>query len=194
MKKLALLAAAAATFAAVPAHADFTGVTAPANWTTTITGTLGTPGASAGGAVFTSSTLTLTGGNTSSALGCAGGTYAVLGPCQVQSVINRAGTYTFNWSYLTSDPAGPAGDIFGVLLDSIPITLSDPGGALAQSGQRMYSVTSSFGFFVNCTDCTEGGATATIGGLAFVPEPATPLLLVSGMVALGLLGRRGRRS
>jgi hypothetical protein len=83
-----------------PAFADFVGPTAPANWTVTITGHLGTR-SDPGSALFTSTQLTLTGGN--SGEGCPGGTFGVLGPCQIQTTISLSGTYAFNWTYSTTD-------------------------------------------------------------------------------------------
>jgi hypothetical protein len=126
--------------------------------------------------------------------GCSGGFFQTLGPCQLQVTLNMPGTYSFSWSYLTSDEAGAGGDPFGVIVDSTRIQLSDPGGANAQSGTRMFAATSSFGWFINCSDCIGGSATATIsqfGLAAAVPEPETYALMVVGV--LGLVARlRGR--
>src|SRR5205085_12592804 len=127
--------------------------------------------------------------------GCGGGVFQTLGPCQLQVTINTPATYSFSWSYLTSDDAGAGGDLFGVFVDSTRIQLSDPAGALAQSGTRSFSALSSFGWFINCTDCIGGSANATISALAVtaaVPEPESFALLLAG--ALGVLARlRNRR-
>jgi hypothetical protein len=107
---------------------------------------------------------------------CSGGFFQTLGPCQLQATINMPGTYSFSWSYLMSDTAGPGGDLFGVIVDSTRIQLSDPGGADAQTGTRTFAANSSFGWFVNCTDCIGGSATSTISQFTFaaaVPEPET---------------------
>jgi hypothetical protein len=113
------------------------------------------------------------------------------------ATLARNGTYSFHWSYLTADDAGPAGDIFGVIINGTFMALSDPGGPITQSGNANFAASSSFGWFVNCTDCIGGAATATITNFAFaqaVPEPSTYALMLSGIVALGLIGRRKRRS
>jgi hypothetical protein len=194
MKTIAVAVLVAAAGVATSASAvDFTGPHAPANWSVVNTGTLaGT--ATPGTGVFSPTQLVLTGGN--STLGCTGGTYAVLGPCQVQATIGLAGIYSFSWSYLTSDGDGPAGDIFGVLVDSTRIQLSDPGGAVAQTGVRTFSANSSFGWFMNCTDCTGGTAMATVSNfnVAAVPEPETYGLMLAGLTVLGLVARRRRAS
>src|SRR5215218_1057044 len=180
MKAFSTLAVFALAAVAVPAHAQFSGPYAPANWSTATTGTLTGSAPSTGSATFVSSQLTLVGGNAiappGSDLSCAGGVYGFAGPCQIQTTIGLPGTYSFHWSYLTADEAGPAGDIFGVIVNGARTSLSDPGGAIAQSGDRTFTASSSFGWFLNCTDCTGGAATATITNFVVaqaVPEPST---------------------
>ena len=127
---------------------------------------------------------------------CVGGTYAFAGPCQIQTTIALPGTYSFHWSYSTVDPDGAAGDIFGVLVNGVRTQLSDPGGsAISQSGDRTFAASSSFGWFVNCTDCTGGAATAVITNFAVapVPEPSTYALMAAGLAALGAISRAGAR-
>src|SRR5664279_589023 len=165
MKSIALTALVAVAAFCGPAHADFTGPDAPANWTTLTTGVLTGSGASPGSATFTSASLSLVGGNTVSPISdvsCVGATYGFAGPCQVQTTISLPGIYSFHWAYSTADDAGPGGDLFGVLINGVRFQLSDPGGAIAQSGDRTFSASSSFGWYINCTDCTGGAASATI--------------------------------
>src|SRR5580765_902891 len=109
MKRISTLAALALAVIAVPAHADFSGPYAPANWTTASTGTLAGTGTTPGSASFSSSLLTLVGGNGIAPAGsdasCVGGVYAFAGPCQIQTMISLPGTYSYHWSYLTADDA-----------------------------------------------------------------------------------------
>jgi hypothetical protein len=199
--KLKLCAALSAAVLAVsigsaqPAFADFIGALSPANWTTSNTGTLIGGSPALGTAVFSSTQLILTGSN-SGEPGCVGGTFGFAGPRQVQATIALGGTYSFNWSYLTTDDAGPAGDIFGFLVGSTLHPLSDPGGAIAQSGTATFTALSSFGFFINCTDCIGGSASATISSLVPVSVPGPiagaglPGLILAGGGLLGWWRRR----
>jgi len=196
MKTIALAALIAGAGWCASAHADFSGPTAPANWSIVNSGTLIGASPVLGGAVFSPTQLVLSGSNTlADDLGCSGATYAVLGPCRTSATIGLGGTFSFNWSYLTADGDGPAGDIFGVIVNGVFTQLSDPGGAVTQSGSASFAASSSFGWFVNCTDCIGGAATATITNFALaqaVPEPSTYALMLSGIGALGLLARRKR--
>jgi hypothetical protein len=197
MKTIALTALIAGAGLCASAHADFTGPTAPANWSIVNSGTLIGASPTLGNAVFSPIQLVLSGSNTlADDLGCTGATYAVLGPCRTSATLALGGNYSFNWSYFTADGAGPAGDIFGVVVNGVFTPLSNPGGAVAQSGSASFAASSSFGWFVNCTDCVGGAATATITNFAFaqaVPEPSSYALMLSGIGALGLLARRKRR-
>jgi hypothetical protein len=190
MKSLAFALLALLGFAG-PAAADFTGPTAPGNWTVINTGTLIGGSPTLGSATFSTTQLMLTGSNSLSpsddSPSCSGGFFQTLGPCQLQVTTNLAGTYSFSWSYLTSDTAGPGGDIFGVIVDSTRVQLSDPGGANAQTGTRTFAANSSFGWFLNCSDCIGGSATSTVSQFTFaaaVPEPETYALIVAGVLAL----------
>jgi hypothetical protein len=182
-----------------PAAADFSGPTAPANWMVTNTGTLTGGSPTLGSAVFSTTQLVMTGSNSLSPAGfspsCSGGFIQTLGPCQLQVTINMPGMYSFSWSYLTSDEGGPHGDLFGVIVDSTRIQLSNPAGANSQSGTSTFAAASSFGWFINCSDCIDGSATATISSFAVaaaVPEPETYALMLAGMLA-GATRLRSRR-
>jgi hypothetical protein len=173
-----------------PALADFTGATAPGNFSVSNTGVLTGAGLALGSAAFSPTQLLLTSSN--SAGGCTGGVYSTLSsPCQVQATINLSGTYSFSWAYLTTDPDGPAGDILGVMVNGTRIALSDLGGAQAQSGTASFVASASFGWMLNCTDCTGGAATATISNFVFapVPEPTPAVLLLGGLMALVVVQR-----
>jgi hypothetical protein len=194
MRKTFLTAALLAA-AAGPAVADFSGATAPANFTVANVGTLTGAGISLGTAAFTTTQLVLTG--SSAGGGCTDGVYSVLAsPCQVQASINLPGRYSFNWSYVTADADGPGGDIFGVMVGGTRTALSDLGGAVSQSGSASFVATSSFAWMLNCTDCTGAAATATISNFVYapVPEPTQAALLVGGLLALAALRRTQKRT
>ncbi len=126
--------------------------------------------------IQTPTTLTIAGGNAISpppggdTPDCSGSTYGVLGPCEADVTHSTLGlgfdTFSFHWAYTTADTAGPAGDIFGVLVNGVRTILSDPGGPISQSGNLTLHATNSLGWFVNCTDCIGGAATATITNFA----------------------------
>src|SRR4030095_11742070 len=105
-----------------PAAAQFTGPLAPANWTVTTNGTLTGGAPTLGSATFSTMQLVMGGSDSLSPSGdapsCSGGFFQTLGPCQLQVTNSLPGSYTFSWSYLTADTAGPGGDIFGVIVDS----------------------------------------------------------------------------
>lgn len=197
----ALLAAAlTGPFCSAAAADGFTGPAAPAQFAVTNVGTLSGPLSSFGTATFSPIQLVLVGSDTEAAspvVGCTGGVYGVLAsPCQLQVTLAVAGTYSFDWSYVSADADGPAGDIFGVLVDGQRIALSDPGGAIAQTGSASFVASSSFGWLLNCTDCTGGFATATISGfsLAPIPEPPPVALMLMGLAVVGGIGLLKRRA
>lgn len=110
------------------------------------------------------STVTLTGGNTASASGCGGSQYGFASsPCNVSaSFPGRGRTFTFDWSYSTTDTSGPGADLFGVIVDGKVMPLSDPGGAMSQSGKVEIAAASALQLYLNCTDCTDGAAQAMV--------------------------------
>jgi hypothetical protein len=187
-KILTCLLLGAAT--ALPAHAvPFIGPGSPGALASSATGNLAI-NAGGGSATASAASLVLVGGDAEPS-GCTGAIFSVLGPCRLQAVYTAPGIYSFTWAYTTADGAGPAGDIFGVLVDGVAITLSDLGGAVAQGGNSgQYVASTSFGWFLNCTDCTSGAATATITALA-VPEPSAWALMLAGGCAVA--GRAWRR-
>ena len=191
----ALLAGAAS----LPAWAGFDGAYAPGNWTVQNTGTLIGGSPVPGSADFSALQLVITDSNTVSpdpgslASGCQGGAYGDNNsPCRTVVSIAAPGIYTFSWSYQTADLDGPGGDLFSLIVDGARIPLSDPGGPVSQSGVKTVTASSSFGWYINCTDCTGGAASATITNFAAVPEPGSWMLLGGGVLGLGGWLRRRR--
>ena len=135
--------------------------------------------------------LQLTGAD--AATGCVGGIYSdASSPCALLVTLARAGDYSFSWAYSTADGAGPGGDLFGVVVDGQATVMSDLGGPITQSGSASFSATTSFGWFINCTDCFGGSASVLVSNFATtaVPEPAGVLLWLAGLAAIGAAHRR----
>jgi hypothetical protein len=114
-------------------------------------------------------TLTLAGGN-GAGTGCAGASYGfATGPCTVVATAREAGGMrTFEWRYTSMDSSGPGADLFGVIVDGQAMPISDPGGAPKQSGRLTVAAGQTLAFFINCTDCTDGAAQATVTS---IPAP-----------------------
>ena len=137
-------------------------------WSTTRSATsaaLTTPGSSSVSA--DGSNVALAGGNTTGATGCAGAQYGfATSPCSVSASFPGAGrTFSFDWSYSTTDTSGPGADPFGIVVDGKAMPLSDPGGATTQSGKVEIVATNSLQLYLNCTDCTDGAAQAMLTNL-----------------------------
>ena len=187
VKKVIKALAFCATVLACPlsAWADFSGPYAPANWTTTLTGT---PPAG-GGSVDASgapAAITLNGGN----VDCTSGT----GTCLLDFTIAvpAAGTVSFDWAYQTTDSGGSFWDLFLVLDNGTALQLSDDAGADTQTGSYSFAVTAGqvVGFRLDCTDCTSGAATVTISNFSG-PLAAPPAAAVQPVPTLEFYGLAG---
>ena len=111
--------------------------------------------------------VTLAGGNGTGANGCAGAQYGfATSPCSVSASFPGAGrTIAFEWSYSTTDTSGPGADLFGMVVDGKLMPLSDPGGAMTQSGKVEIVAANSLQLYLNCTDCSDGAAQAKVSNL-----------------------------
>ena len=181
LTSLLLLGAGATTAWATP----FTGAGSPGALAVVNTGAFGAGATPVlGTAAATTTQLTLVGSDDASGTGCTGGVYEVAGPCRTSAAYQQRGVYAFNWAYSTADISA-GGDSFGVLVDGVAIPVyGDPGGPLLASGSARFAAFTSFGWYINCTDCTGGAATARVSNLD-LPEPA-PWALV--FLAGGLAG------
>jgi hypothetical protein len=151
-----------ASFAALASCGGGGGGEAPFTLSTSAqSAALGAPGSAT--ASTDARSVTLVGGD-GGTTGCSGAQYGFTSsPCTVTAaVFSPSGTYSFDWSYSTKDSSGPGADLFGMVVDGRTVPLSDPGGPLTQSGHSEVTATSSLAFYVNCTDCTDGAATAAI--------------------------------
>lgn len=152
----------------------FQGYYAPANWTTTSTG-------SSGGSVDWSGAPP-TGVFISSDNGFGGNTSTTI-------VAPNSGTVSFNWSYATNDNGF---DGFGYLLNGVYTPLATNNG---QNGFVSFNVNAgdTFGFRSTSIDGIFGAGFGTVTNFdaPAVPEPAT-MAIFGGMAVAGLIGYRRR--
>ena len=192
MQRSILFTLLAAVLAGPAMAAPVTGTAGLGNFSVDNTGTLDGNPILLGTAVPVSVTqMLLTGSD--AAVGCVGGVFSMAtSPCALMVTLGLAGDYSFHWAYNTADGAGPAGDIFGVVVDGQATVMSDLGGAISQSGNASFSASSSFAWFVNCTDCSGGSASVSITQFSTtaVPEPTTAALLLAALA--GAAGLRWR--
>ena len=193
MQRSILFTLLAAVLAGPAMAAPVTGTAGLGNFSVDNTGTLDGNPILLGTAVPVSVTqMLLTGSD--AAVGCVGGVFSMAtSPCALMVTLGLAGDYSFHWAYNTADGAGPAGDIFGVVVDGQATVMSDLGGAINQSGNASFSASSSFAWFVNCTDCSGGSASVSITQFSTtaVPEPTTAALVLAALA--GAAGLRRRR-
>ena len=198
MKRVLTLAGTLMLLISFNASASFVGTYDVSNWTTTSTGTPPAGGPPAG--VDTSgapNAVTLNGGDS----GCT--TFTVT-DCTVQFTITaQTNQIQFHWAYTTADAFGASGDPFGYLVNAAFFQLTADFGPDTQSGDVTVALAPSdtFGFFVDCLDCTLGSSSTTIsqfaaaGATATAPEPASLLLFAVALAALhGARKRLTRRS
>ena len=110
MKKMTLALLLAGAISGPALAAGFVGFADPANFAVGNTGTLTGGSPNLGTAVFSATGLVLTGSDSISPSpadytpGCAGGIYMDLSsPCQIQALLSRSGSYTFDWAYVSND-------------------------------------------------------------------------------------------
>ena len=180
MKRLMLYGAVAVGLLgfSITASADFSGYYAPSQWlighapdASTDFGSVDTSGAPG--------SITLIGSDSGS---------GVASRVDFRIVAPVAGTFSFNWTYISTDTEGAFYDPAGYLKNG-QFQLTADGGGINQSGQRSVLVAAGdvIGFHVTTLDNMAGSASLAISNFsAPVPEPASV-----AMMALGLLGLAG---
>jgi hypothetical protein len=113
--------------------------------------------------------------------------------CIVEFTIRAVarGVVSFAWDYQSFDLGNARFDKFGFFLDGSFNQLSDDGGPAVQSGFALFPIVAGniFGFYIDCTDCIDGPAIATISDFS-VPEPASVALAAVGLAGLVLIRKR----
>lgn len=188
------LAAAAGLALALPAHADFSGYYAPANWTIEHVPDASTDGGS----------MDFSGAPGSVKL--IGSDLGTDESSRIEFVISAqaAGTVSFDWLYETFDvgtenpPSPPeAWDFAGYRVNATVFTLSDGTSGQIQSGNVSFAVAAgdTFGFTLESLDNFGGPAEMTISNFsAPIPEPASMAMMGLGLAAVAGVAARRRRA
>lgn len=103
---------------------------------------------------------------------------------------NQAGTYSFAWSYTSTDTFGPLFSAPGFINQGVLEAFAgfDSFGPISQSGSGSYSFLANdiFGFQVDCIDCVSGLSSITISDFLFTPPfipPIPPPFIIPGKPA-----------
>lgn len=174
---LALMATSAAQ------ATTFSGNFAPANWQQS-------PGSGSVNS-FTASSLSLTSGDD-------GSEFASSTDVFIQTAFDT--TFTFDWTFASSDAAAAQYDSFGYIWSDDGITfnftqLTDDLGAALQSGTASFIADAGtwFGFRAWTLDNVGGSATTRISNFSAVPEPSSYALAAIALLGLAAARRRQAR-
>jgi hypothetical protein len=179
--------ALAAALAAAPAHAAFDGTFAAPNWTAGNTAGNGSAVLAADG-----STLTLTSSD------FADFSYSGAATTSFSITLAADTAISFDWNYTTADENGAMYDPFGWSLGGVSTKATDDNAWIdPQSGHVVLAGLKgqTFTFWTNSADSAFGASTAVVSdfsAISAVPEPASMLMLTSGLLALAGVARRRR--